>query len=56
MRENRLSGSEGGGTETNQSFLPLSISSFPGVATRHEGSSDDLEYPLSSPNDQLGAG
>ena len=24
MRENRLSGSEGGGTEANQSFLPLS--------------------------------
>jgi hypothetical protein len=24
MRENRLSGSEGGGAETNQSFLPLS--------------------------------
>ena len=24
MRENRLSGSEGGGTETNRSFLPLS--------------------------------
>ena len=24
MRENRLSGSEGGGTETNQFLLPLS--------------------------------
>ena len=24
MRENRTSGSEGGGTETNRSFLPLS--------------------------------
>lgn len=41
MRENRLSGSEGGGAETNQSFLPLSghtqnFDGHPDVARRRQ--------------------
>ena len=37
MRENRLSGSEGGGAETNQSFLPL-------FASRAFGAGDGWLY------------
>ena len=42
MRETRLSGSEGGGTETNRSFLPLSAPF--GLEWRRGVSSEDGEW------------
>jgi hypothetical protein len=47
MRETRLSGLEGGGTETNRSSLPLSpISPFLTVAPRRSvaGAGEDFEF------------